>query len=79
MCYSSPFHLESLERPVTRRHGPNESRRDVIALKLKGVIGVELARPGGFLEHFIDGGFQILVELLKQILKQESKQLSCPL
>jgi len=75
---SRTFHLEPLQGPVPGGDGPDEARRDVVALELKCLICIEFARAGWLLEYFVDGRFKLGVEALEEVFKEKCKQLTCP-
>lgn len=70
MSDSSPFHLETFERPVSGRNRSNESLSDAVSVKLELFDRVEFGRSIRFLENFVDIRFEIVVELLEQIFKE---------
>jgi hypothetical protein len=73
---SGTLHLESLERPVSRRDGADESLRDAVAVELKLLDGVELGRAVRLLEDLVDVGLEVVVELLEEIFEEERQKLT---
>lgn len=65
MSDTRSFHLEPFQRPVSSRNRANETRGDVVTLKLHGIECVKLIRPRGLFQDLVDSGFEIRIEGLK--------------